>query len=387
MRKFSKLLSVLLCMCILAGCFVLTGSATSYNNNTNKTYRLYGDINGNGVIEEVDYQYICDILSGAKEMPAVGSAEYYAADIMGDGITMEDARRCYRYLNGQDTVNTYCPQDRMLDLYNDLVNIIKSSDFMALEEVSYFNKSVMHTETNNFDFGPLYTSTIESIFKEEMQDEIDFSPLYKSTSVYYFENNKRTNFPMFDSSAVSQLTVADLKNITLEVGVPCKFSEEMSAPQTFVRGTTTYDVTPLTAQEAQYTDCIKFTVEIKDESYQRDLKNLPAESKTALFNFFGTDVRLLAKEYPFIEDASSDGMVMVMKMDLIDIQTSGKAIYYFDRATLNPICAGYVTTIDTNQNVEMNFGFEDITIDGTMEPQTINTNSYFYWFDKYISAE
>ncbi len=384
MKKMFRSVAVLLCLSLLFSCFSMTGFAAA--KNTNEDIRFYGDIDGDGVVEESDFQYIMSVIAKTQEMPDALSAEYYAANIMGDGITMEDARRCYRYLNNMDTPATYSSQEQMLSLYNDLVSVIKSDDFMTFESISYFTVSTMHTETSNFDFGA-YTDIIEGIFNEEMADEVSYTPLIKDTSVYYFENSNRTNYPMFDSPAVSELTVADLKNITFEVGVPCTFSTDLAVPQTFVRGTTTYDVTPLSAQEAQYTDCIRVTVEIKAESYKKDIAPLPADAKTAFYNFYGSDIRLLAEQYPFEENESADGMVMIMHMDLNDIRTAGKAVYYFDRATLNPICAAYTTTIDTTQNVNMEFGIEDITIKGTMDPRTVNTSTYYYWFGRYITAE
>lgn len=384
MKRMFRLISVLLCLSLLFSCFSMTGLAA--RADTNEEFRLYGDIDGDGTIEEADFLYIMDILAGNTEMPDALSAEFYAADIMGDGITMEDARRVYRYLNDMDTVATYTAQDRWLKLYNDIVGVIKSSEFQAFNKVSYYNVTNMHTETTNFDFGA-YTTMIKGIFDEEMEDEVDYSPLYSDSSVYYIAGSNRTNFPMFENGAVSLLRPSDIKNIAVEIGVPCAFSADAAVPQSFVRGNTTYDLTGLTTQEAQYTDCIKITVDIKDESYVNHVSKLNPEDKPAFYNFFGSDVRELAAQYPFEEDGSAEGMIMVMKMDLVDINTQGKAIYYFDRATLNPICAYYKTVIDTKQNVTMNFGVDGLTINGTMDPRTVSTSSYIYWFGPYFSGK
>ena len=397
MKKMQKIISCVLCAASLFCMLAVQGFAAD-RINTNETVHLYGDIDGNGKIEQSDFDYILAVATGEEEKPAVGSLEYMAADIMGDGITMEDARRCYRYINGLDTADTYVPADREVELFNKLVNIIKSKNFRSTESMTYYNYNNEHMETNNFDFGNVYTPLLKPLFDEEMEDVETYTALRKGATIYCADTDTivTTNYPAANRSVVSSLTANDIKSMTVEYGVPCTFSTDIGltanedGTYSYTVGTgdkvKTYDLTYLVAQEAAYTDCIKITVEIKDESYKNDTSKLPEGVNTALYNLYGEDINAMGAEYPMIEDESSDGITMKMTANLGDIKTKGNVVYYFDSKTLNPMAAGYCVEVNAQQEVEIYLEALEIKIEGTMDPSTQLTTKDNFWFDSYFPA-
>ena len=397
MKKMQKIISCVLCAASLFCMLAVQGFAAD-RINTNETVHLYGDIDGNGKIEQSDFDYILAVATGGEEKPAVGSLEYMAADIMGDGITMEDARRCYRYINGLDTADTYVPADREVELFNKLVNIIKSKNFLTNEKMTYYNYNNEHMETNNFDFGNVYTPLLKPLFDEEMEDVETYTALRKGATIYCADTDTivTTNYPAANRSVVSSLTANDIKSMTVEYGVPCTFSTDIGltanedGTYSYTVGTgdkvKTYDLTYLVAQEAAYTDCIKITVEIKDESYKNDTSKLPEGVNTALYNLYGEDINAMGAEYPMIEDESSDGITMKMTANLGDIKTKGNVVYYFDSKTLNPMAAGYCVEVNAQQEVEIYLEALEIKIEGTMDPSTQLTTKDNFWFDSYFPA-
>ena len=397
MKKMQKIISCVLCAASLF-CMFAVQSFAEDRINTNETVHLYGDIDGNGKIEQSDFDYILAVATGEQEKPAVGSLEYMAADIMGDGITMEDARRCYRYINGLDTADTYVPADREVELFNKLVNIIKSENFRQKEKMTYYSYNNEHMETNNFDFGSIYTPVLKPLFDEEMEDVETYTALRKGATIYCadIDTTVTTNYPAASRSVVSSLTANDIKSMTIEYGVPCTFSTDIGltanedGAYSYTVGTgdkvKTYDLTYLVAQEAAYTDCIKITVEIKDESYKNDTSKLPEGVNTALYNLYGEDINAMGAEYPMIEDESSSGITMKMTANLGDINTTGKVVYYFDSKTLNPMAAGYCVEVNAQQEVEIYLEALEIKIEGTMDPSTQLTTKDNFWFDSYFPA-
>lgn len=404
MKKFSRVLCVILSAAMLLGAFCLQSFAADADRfNTNDAVRLYGDIDGDGVIEQSDFEYILGILSGKIEMPAIGSPEYYAADIMGDGITMEDARRCYRYLMGYDTVMTYSPDEREVQLFNDMVNIIKSDDFD--DTVIYYIYEYEFMETKNMDFGA-FTSIIEGAMAEEDTTTEKYYRLRKNEYIYSISRNGATesNYPGITRDIVSTLKPENLQDFNIEIGVPCTFSADVGAPASYVSGSTTYDIAHLTAQEAQYTDCIKVTIELKNESYNKDIpqniKDLAKKQlkdgyeegetyyldlyQTGLYNLYGTDIIELGAQYPLDQTTGEEGMETRLIAELKDIQTGGTAVYYFDRATLNPIAASYTTQTDIDQTVRMEMSFSGFELNGSMEPRNLMITQHNYWFSDYF---
>ena len=386
MKKTRRILAAVLCICMLFCGLSLQGFAAG-RTNTDTMFRLYGDIDGNGKVEQSDYEKILAFATGAEAKPAVGTPEYYAADIMGDGITMEDARRCYRYVNGLDTADTYSPKDRDVQLFNDLVNVIKSDNFKANEFMAYYSYTYDHMEINNFEFGSL-TGMLKDLWTEEEGDTETYSPFYKNRFVYTTETATEgrfnTNFPGVGRDVVSTLSADDVKNIKIEVGVPCTFSQDCAVPDSFVRGNTTYDLTAYKTKEATYTDCIKITVEIKDETYSKDVATLPEGKNSALYNFYGIDKKEEASYYPFETREGDDSLGFFMRIDLDDMRTSATAVYYFDCATLNPMAAGYYIEEDSTQKAALEVDVLGSPMKGSMEPRELLITRYNYWFGSFF---
>ncbi len=385
MNKLARIAVIILCICMLFSGSCLQGFAA--RTNTSTMFRLYGDVNGNGKVEMSDYEEILAYATGAKAKPAVGTPEYYAADIMGDGITMEDARRCYRYVKGLDTADTYSPKDRDVELFNDLVNVIKSDNFKANEFMAYYSYVYDHMEINNFEFGSL-TNALKDLWNEDEGDTETYSVLRKNQFVYATPNTAggiNTNFPGAGREVVSTLTPDQVKNIRIEVGVPCTFSEDMGVPDSYATKTTTYDLTSYKQKEAGYTDCIKITVEIRDESYRKDVATLPEGKKSALYNFYGIDKTEEASYYPFESTEGDESLgSLYMRIELNDMRTSAYAVYYFDRATLNPMAAGYYVEEDATQKATLKVEFLGSTLEGSMEPRELIITKYHYWFGSFF---
>ncbi len=399
MKKMRRIISAVVCLAMLLCALPVQSFAVELlRNNTNQKIRLYGDMDGNGVVEQSDFEQLLAIVTGEAEMPEVGTPEYYAADIMGDGITMEDARRCYRYVHGLDTVETYSPDDRELELFNDLVNIIKDYSFFD-DRVYYYSYEYEFMETKNLNFGT-FTGLIEDAMREEDGATEKYYALRKST------NKAGYVFPG-PGSAVSALKPENIQNMSIEVGVPCTFSTDVNAPASITVSNNTYDIARFTTQEANYTDCIKVTIEIKNESYVNDI---PADIKalakkqlaedyvlgeneeyyldkyqTALYNMHGTDIIELGSAYPLEQNDSSDGVSTGIYAELGDIKTAGSLIFYFDRATLNPIAASYTVETDIDQHVEMSMSLGSFEIKGSMDPRNLMIAQTNYWFCGYFS--
>ncbi|MBE6812064.1 MAG: hypothetical protein E7523_04190 [Ruminococcaceae bacterium] len=399
MKKMNRIISAVVCLAMLLCALPVQSFAVDVlRNNTNQKVRLYGDIDGDGVVEQSDFEYILAVASGEIEMPEVGSPEYYAADIMGDGITMEDARRCYRFVQGLDNAETYSPDDRELELFNDLVNIIKDYSFFD-DRVYYYTYEYEFMETKNLDFG-IYTGLIEDAMREEDGTTEKYYALRRSS--------QKAGYVMSGPGAkVSMLKPENIQDMTIEVGVPCTFSEDINAPAKITVGLNEYDVARFKTQEASYTDCIKMTIEIKNESYVNDI---PADIKalakkqlaegyemaegeefyldkyqTALYNMYGTDIIELGVAYPLEQSDGADGVNTRIYAQLGDIKTAGSLIFYFDRATLNPIAASYTVETDIDQHVEMSMGLGSFKIEGEMDPRNLMIAQTNYWFCGYFS--
>ncbi len=399
MKKTFRIICAVMCVALLAGSFCLQSFASTLRNNTNDKIRLYGDIDGDGTIEQSDFDYILGILSGEIEMPEIGTPEYYAADIMGDGITMEDARRCYRYLNGLDTAETYSPEERQVQLINDLIGVIKTPEFG--DTMISYSYDYDYMETKNIDFGPIFTDFITGAMEEEDTETETYSAVSKKTVT-------STSFPAFSRSVASTLRLSDIENMSIEVGVPCSLSADIGVPATVTaKNGKVYNMSDISAKEASYTDCIRVTVEIKTESYNRDI---PADVKalakkqlaegyvmgenevfyrdqypTALYNLYGTDIIELGAQYPLKQTEESDGMGTSILAELGDITTAASAVFYFDRATLNPICCSYTVQTDITQHVEMSMLLGSLSVDGKMDPRNLMITQNNFWFYSYFT--
>lgn len=399
MKKMKRFMSIILCMSmIFCALSVQSFAVDVLRNNTNQKVRLYGDMDGDGVVEQSDYEQILAIATGEAEMPEIGSPEYYAADIMGDGITMEDARRCYRLLQGLDSVATYSPEERELELFNDLVNVLKDYDFFD-DRVYYYTYEYEFMETKNLDFG-IYTGLIEDALRAEDGASEKYYSLRKSS--------QKAGYILPGPGAnVSELRPQDIQSMNIEVGVPCTFSADIGAPEKYTVGVNEYDLTRFRTQEANYADCIKVTLEIKNESFKNDVpeeikalakKQLHPEYEmaegeksylevhpTALYNMHGTDIIELGASFPLEQADEADGVSTRIYAELIDIKTAGSLVFYFDRATLNPIAASYTVETDIDQNVEMSMGLASFNISGKMSPRNLMISQVNYWFCGYFS--
>ncbi len=398
MKKMFRIISVVACIAMLLGAVSLQSfAADEVRNNTNQKVRLYGDMDGDGVVEQEDFEQLLAIVSGTAEMPEVGTPEYYAADIMGDGITMEDARRCYRYMKGLDTVETYTPDEREVKLFNDLVNIIKDTAFFK-EKVHYYAYEYEFMETRDLDFGFPYTDIIGDAMKEE--DGVS----EKYTALTTSRNYAGYILPG-PGNLVSALKLENIQDMRIEVGVPCTFSTDINAPASISVNSTTYDVGRFKTQEAAYTDCIKVTIEINNESYNSipsDIKALAKKQlaedyvlgeneeyyldkyQTAMYNMHGTDIIELGAAFPLEQNDETEGISTRIYAELGDIKTAGSLIFYFDRATLNPIAASYKVETDIDQTVEMGMSMSGFKIEGTMSPRNLMIVQSNYWFDGYF---
>lgn len=397
MKKMFRIISAVVCIAMLLGAVSLQSfAADELRNNTNQRVRLYGDMDGDGVVEQADFEQLLAIVSGTAAMPEAGTPEYYAADIMGHGITMEDARRCYRFMKGLDTVETYAPDERELKLFNDLVNVISDVTFFK-DTVHYYSYEYEFMETKNMDFG-IYTSIIEDAMKEEDGASEKYSGLYTSKSSAGY------NLPG-PGSLISALKLANIQDMSIEIGVPCTFSSDINAPATITVGSKTYDVARFKTQEATYTDCIKVTIEINSESYNSIPADIRALAKkqlaedyvmgeneeyyldkyqTALYNMHGTDIIELGSAYPLEQVDEAEGVSTRIYAELGDIKTAGSLIFYFDRATLNPIAASYYVETDIDQSVEMSMAMGSFKIEGSMSPRNLMIMQTNYWFDGYF---
>ena len=92
----------------------------------------------------------------------------------------------------------------------------------------------------------------------------------------------------------------------------------------------------------------------------------------------------LGAQYPLEQSEASDGMSTRIYANLEDIKTGGRAIYYFDRATLNPIAASYYIVTDIYQHVEMALSLGSVNFEGTMDPRNLMIVRYNYWFTDYF---
>ena len=397
MKKMFRIISVVACIAMLLGAVSLQSfAADEVRNNTNQKVRLYGDMDGDGVVEQEDFEQLLAIVSGTAEMPEVGTPEYYAADIMGDGITMEDARRCYRYMKGLDTVETYAPDEREVKLFNDLVNVMTDITFFT-DKVYYYSYEYEFMETKDLDFDP-FTKMVEDAMKAEDGANEKYTGLYKSKSPAGYI------LPGPDG-LISALKLENIQDMRIEVGVPCTFSTDINAPASISVNSTTYDVARFKTQEAAYTDCIKVTIEIKNESYNSIPSDIRALAKkqlaedyvlgenevyyldkyqTALYNMHGTDILELGSAYPLEQNDETEGISTRIYAELGDIKTAGSLIFYFDRATLNPIAASYKVETDIDQTVEMGMSMSGFKIEGTMSPRNLMIVQSNYWFDGYF---
>ncbi len=397
MKKMFRIISVVACIAMLLGAVSLQSfAADEVRNNTNQKVRLYGDMDGDGVVEQEDFEQLLAIVSGTAEMPEVGTPEYYAADIMGDGITMEDARRCYRFMKGLDTVETYAPDEREVKLFNDLVNVMADITFFT-DTVHYYSYEYEFMETKDLDFG-IYTSIIEDAMKAEDGASEKYTGLYKSKSPAGYI------LPGPDD-LISALKLENIQDMRIEVGVPCTFSTDINAPASITVNSTTYDVARFKTQEAAYTDCIKVTIEIKNESYNSIPSDIRALAKkqlaedyvlgenevyyldkyqTALYNMHGTDILELGSAYPLEQNDETEGISTRIYAELGDIKTAGSLIFYFDRATLNPLAASYKIETDIDQTVEMGMSMSGFKIEGIMSPRNLMIVQSNYWFDGYF---
>ena len=406
MKKTFRIICAVLCITLLASSFCLQSFAATLRNNTNEKIRLYGDIDGDGVIEQSDFDYILGILSGEIEMPAVGTPEYYAADIMGDGITMEDARRCYRYLKGLDTAETYSPAERQVQLINDLIGVIKAPGFD--DSIVSFNYDYDFMETKNIDFG-MFTDFISGAMAEEDTETETYSSVSHKSIINGTTSTgiASSNFPAFSRNVAATLRLSDIESMSIETGVPCTFSADVGIPASVTaKNGKVYNMTDMIAKEASYTDCIKVTIEIKTESYNRDIS---AEAKalakkqlakdyvmgenevfyrdkypTALYNLYGTDIIELGAQYPLEQKEEADGMGTSIRAELGDITTAASAVFYFDRATLNPICCSYTVQTDISQHVDMSLLLGSLSVDGKMDPRNLMITQNNYWFYSYF---
>ncbi len=400
MKKMFRIISAVVCVAMLLGAVsVQSFAADEVRNNTNQKIRLYGDMDGDGMVEQADFERLLAIVSGEAAMPEVGTPEYYAADIMGDGITMEDARRCYRFMKGMDTIETYSPDERELQLFNDLVNIIKDITFFK-DKVYYYAYEYEFMETKNLNFG-IYTGLIEDAMREEDGTSEKYTALYKSrSSAGYILPGP--------ADLVSALKLENLQDMSIEIGVPCNFSADINAPANISVGNNTYDIATFKTQEAAYTDCIKVTIEIKNESFNSIPANVRELAKkqlsedyvmgenekhyldvyqTALYNMHGTDIIELGAAYPLKEEDESEGISTGIYAELGDITTAGSLIFYFDRATLNPIAASYRVETDITQTVEMSMAMGSFEIKGSMDPRNLMIVQTNYWFDGYFDFD
>ncbi|MBR3955634.1 MAG: hypothetical protein IKJ63_09205 [Clostridia bacterium] len=391
MKKMFRIISAVVCIAMLLGAVsVQSFAADEVRNNTNQKIRLYGDMDGDGVVEQADFEQLLAIVSGEVAMPAIGSPEYYAADIMGAGITMEDARRCYRFMKGLDSIETYSPDERELQLFNDLVNIIKDKVFFK-DKVHYYAYEYEFMETKKLEFG-IYTGLIEDAMRGEDGTSERYTALNKSKSAAGY------NFPGPTSNIVSALKLENIQDMSIKIGVPCTFSADVNVPAT-------HAASRFKNQEDAYTDCIKVTITIKNESYNSvpaDIKALAKKQlaedyvmaegeefyldkyQTALYNMQGTDIIELGSAYPLDQSEETEGIKTGIKAFLGDIKTAGSMIFYFDRATLNPIAASYNVETDIDQRVEMEMSMAGFGIEGSMEPRNLMIVQTNYWFDGYF---
>ena len=404
MKKFFRIFCAVVCVAVLMSGFCLQSFAV--RANTKDYVRLYGDIDGNGVIEQSDFDYILGVATGEIEMPAIGSPEYYAADIMGDGITMEDARRCYRLLNGLDEYETYSPAEREVDLFNNLVNFIKSENFT--DHLIYYSYDYDFMETKNIDFGA-FTSIIKDALAEEDTETTTYSRVYVNNAVRTYENSQggvTANFPAFNRTVGSDLTLADIQDFSIEIGVPCSFSKDINVPASFVANGKTYNLSALSDKEKSFTDCIKITIEVKEESYYNVPANVRELAKKqlavgyqmaegevhyrdlytpAMYKLYGSDIIEIGSQYPLEQIDDSDGLSTRIKAELNELTMGGSVVFYFDRATLNPICASYTAQTDITQKVAMEMAVASFSLSGTMAPRNVMITQNNYWFYDYFS--
>ena len=66
---------------------------------------IYGDTDGNGIINSRDTKAILDYLTGASRLLDTNRANFLAAEVLGTtGVTIENALFLQRYIYGLETI-------------------------------------------------------------------------------------------------------------------------------------------------------------------------------------------------------------------------------------------------------------------------------------------
>ncbi len=282
--------------------------------------------------------------------------------------------------------------DDKLATFNNIANKIKSNYFLntfnkqkpGSPEIIRFSKTSVATQYSRFDFG-IYTSAIKNLYEEEMANTPDSYTPVRTTGTL------RNMLPLTYSGTVTLLESADIDSIKVEKLNNVNVRDVLSAyADTYKVGNTDYDLTAY-KNKVINEDVIKVTVDVKNEAYSQ-VKNIPVLQKTSLEKVLDLDIRDDANEFKNVdgrlilrEEDVGDGYSIVMEMELLEIGSDAKVIYYFAADTYEPILALYSADIKMEQTIDMTFDIGLFSLKGELDPVITTNYSYAYLFPNFFA--
>ena len=277
--------------------------------------------------------------------------------------------------------------------FKDVMNLIKSPEY-ATKRVSAFSKSKMNTSYTKFDFG-IYTSVVKDYYESSVPAvTIDYDPL-ETASIFEL-------FPLRNRSYAvkSSFTEDDVKSFKVEQMSGLNTNSFLTGYNETAEGSTSTPPDLSSFQNKTIGEkVLKITVELKNETYQKNGSNIPTGSTinsygqkvyledTHTSKIFDYDIRKIVDNAGFdsstwkiTEGGSDEGYEMSMTLNYIKADTT--ITYYFTADDYQPIAAIYNIKEAMDQDLTMNI----MSINGVIKP-IITTERYnVYLFSDFFNS-